>query len=208
MCSLLLFCLYIYLFICVELLLVWHIYNALLWSMCFLFPLNFQWFYFCVSWAVYCLSIVYQLATFMLHGFGFRQFVIVCAVFGTRISCTGYLRDFQGQYYSPVVISYKSCAVSISLLFFSGDTTVIITYDCMYAIIFGTVTCRNLAQNLILFLYNHFYTCILHTTWQYSSRGLILWLAGIILVSRGSGVIEKWSNSSGTDAVTKAWFGA
>jgi hypothetical protein len=37
--------------------------------------------------------------------------------FETWIPRTGYLRDFRGQYYSLMLILYKFCAVTISLLF-------------------------------------------------------------------------------------------
>jgi len=61
----------------------------------------------------------------------------VCAVLKLRFPAQGILRDFQGQYYSLILILYKFCAVSISLL--CGDRTVSVSSDYVYTVLFGTV---------------------------------------------------------------------
>ena len=103
----------------------------------FCIVIAFLFFMFMFLWAVYCLYIVCQLATFTLCGVGFRRFVVVCAVLKLRFPAQGILRDFQGQYYSLILILYKFCAVSISLL--CGDRTVSVSYDYVYTVLFGIV---------------------------------------------------------------------
>ena len=68
---------------------------------------------------------------------------LVCAVSKLGFPRTGYLRDFQGQYYSLILILYKFCAVSISLL--CGDGTVSVIYEYVYTVLFGII-CLFLAR--------------------------------------------------------------
>jgi len=79
---------------------------------------------------------VCQLVTFTLCGVGFRRVVVVCTVSRLGFPAQG-MRDLHGQYYSLILILYKFCAVSISLL--CGDRNVSVIYDYVYTVLFGTV---------------------------------------------------------------------
>jgi hypothetical protein len=113
LCAVICFYVYIYLFICVELLLVWHILTHFC-DVCFLFPLYchcvppFIFMFLEQYFLIYCVATGY----FCLVWCRFQEVCGSSCSFETRIPCAGYLRDFQWQYYSLILILYKFCAMS------------------------------------------------------------------------------------------------
>lgn len=147
----------------------------------------------CVYWAVRCArTLCTPTGYFYLVWCWFQEVCGGVCHFETRIPCTGYLTDFQGQYCNLMLIPYKSCVVSISLSFFFMVTQLVWLFMTVYTILFGTVTCRNLVWNICLFFGT---TALTHASYIWHDSTVVGawnwgWLACVILCCCGSGMLE------------------
>jgi hypothetical protein len=92
--------------------------------------------------------------------------------FKTWIPRTGYLRDFQGAYYSLILILYKFCAVSISLLLLFVVTELFLLFMTMYILfclvlfvcllVFG-MTAPPVGQGLLIYEVSRSHTMTHHS---------------------------------------------